>query len=99
MTDMTERHPDYPPTPELDKLLDKTTAFNAIMQFLDYLDDEDIVLRRFSEDTGLTYVERKANLPYEFFDIDPKEVEKERQAILEFLQVFNVSNPPPKESG
>lgn len=81
----------YPPTPELDKMLaarDHGGSF-AVQEFLDWLlDEKKYLLYRLDETIDAeypVYVDR-GELMREFFGIDSTAVERERQAVLDYVR-------------
>ncbi len=72
--------------PECEKLSAVTSKSRAIGEFLDWLEGEkQLVLAQWNNENGRLYGSRhnQEALLAEFFDIDLKEVEKERRAMLE----------------
>ena len=78
------KDPNYPATPELDKLLGAVDTYNTIAMFLDWAADEKVV-----------YLADAPKIIGEFLGVDMDAVENERAAILEYLQVQYPTVPPP----
>ena len=72
--------------PECEKLSTKRTEMMAIRSFMDFVGEKEIILT----DTRLKYHasvrdRQLEDLMYEFYDINPKEVEIERRKMLDSL--------------
>lgn len=77
----------YPPTPELDKMLAVKDQSQTIGEFLDWLTEvKGYVLAEYDENDRL-YPKYSSieTLLAEFFGIDLKKIEEERRAILKSL--------------
>ncbi len=77
----------YPPTPELDKMLAVKDKSQAIGEFLDWLQhDKNYVLAEYGEKDRLYPLYSSIEtLLAEYFGIDLKKIEQERRAILKSL--------------
>lgn len=83
-----------PKTPELDKLSKCREKSQAIGEFLDWLSEQDILLASchagIDLDETLLPIRKSINtLLHEYFGIDEKKCEKERQMLLEALRKTN----------
>jgi hypothetical protein len=81
----------YPASPECDKLKAAAPRSQQIGEFLEWLQSNEVLLCRFDARMGKEgeywpINQRIENLLAEFFEIDLAKVEKERRAILEWLQ-------------
>ena len=78
-----------PKTPELDKLANCREESQAIGRFLDWLSEQNIFLARSADDEGENFVaiSKSVNaLLAEYFGIDEKKCEQERQLLLAELR-------------
>lgn len=76
----------YPPTPELDKMLAVNDKSQVIGEFLDWLrNDRDIIFAKYHKDELYPEYSSIEKLLAEFFGIDLKKIEEERRAILKSL--------------
>lgn len=78
---------------ELSKLINVETEFNAINDFLDWLDTQEIRLTKMDAETynyELIY-DSPQSLAYRFFDINPLKLEAERRKILDDFRKANLS--------
>lgn len=77
-------------TPELDKIAAVRGESATLSAFLDYLEDDGIILSRYSTPEGLlpVYISHEKLLA-DFFEIDLKKAEEERRAVLEELRTHN----------
>jgi molybdopterin converting factor small subunit len=80
--------------PQCSKLSDHDAERTAIMQFLEWLEEEKIVLARWNREIDdLDYLGRsKDALVMEYFGVDVDELERERRAILQKLREDNLAS-------
>jgi len=90
----------HPESPECDKLNERTKEWNAIYPFMEWLQEKKIWLAHtitkreyYGEDyadepmnTMVPILQSLEDLLYEFFDVDPAELERERRLILSSLR-------------
>lgn len=79
----------YPDVPELDKLTELSDKMNVLAQFMEFLDEKGIVLKKWHEHGYLPADTR--DLPYEFFELDPRKIEEERREVMKYLRLFNAA--------
>lgn len=86
---------EYPDCPALDKLADNTEFHNHVMQFLEWLQETKgfAICARDPNSYDACYYSpvRKSSseLVYGFLDIDPDQIDKEREAVLAFYREWN----------
>ena len=78
---------------ECEKLSKRTDEWNHIYPFLEWLQEQGIVLSKYYKDTeGSPYEHLQPisknieGLLYEYFGVDPEELERERRKVLEKLR-------------
>ena len=77
----------YPDCPETDKLVAVSKDSQKIGVFLDWLQENEIVLARYCERDDLHPLRQTIeSLLAEYFEIDLNKVEKEKRAIIKHLQ-------------
>jgi len=83
--------PRPPQTPELDKLSHAHNETNTVRRFLDFLEEAGLVLARYHEKPDWLYAatERPKDLVNSFFELDPKKIEEERRALLDYQRALN----------
>lgn len=78
----------YPPTPELDKMLAVKDKSQMIGVFLDWLQDEKKIVfaKYYDEESLCPSYDTIEKLLADYFEIDLNKIEQERRAILESFQ-------------
>mgnify|MGYP001348870273 CR=1 FL=1 len=81
-----------PATPECDRWAEVSEQGNVLLDFLQYLKERGLTLCREAETWQGGF--HPAGIPdvkliYRYFDIDPEQLEDERQAMLKFLRTRN----------
>lgn len=102
---MEDKKPEYPVTPETDKIILHKEHAQVIGEFLEWLGVECKVglfqVKEFDCEgdiptfSQVPFCENTDILLAKFFDIDLKKVEEERAAILEYIRVKHADKPAP----
>lgn len=75
-----------PQTPELEKLKNNHSSIVVLDEFLEWLDSQGI---RLDDESGWRLTQSSTSLIYRFLGIDGKQVDKERDSLLEHQRKLN----------
>lgn len=81
--------PVYPATPECNRMLEIRERSQAIGEFLEWLNEENIILCNYPVEGSDLYHPASQNthiLLHKFFNLDPDVIEAEKRAVLEHVR-------------
>jgi hypothetical protein len=93
--------PPLPPMPTLDKHRANFKEVRAILHFLEWLEDQGLIVCSFSEGNRDNYnpiMERQENLALRYLEIDPVKLEEDRRKLLDWQDEQYGKVDPPRKS-